>query len=41
MLILYKDERPKNQRETAVQLYSQASCLRSEIVAVITTIYPS
>ena len=41
MLILCKDEHPKNQKETAVWSCSQASRLRSRVVAVITTINPS
>jgi len=41
MLILYKDECPKNPRETTVQSCSQVQYLRSGIVAVIITIYPS
>ena len=41
MLILYKDRYPENLREISVQLCSQASYLRSRIVAVIITIYSS
>ena len=41
MLILCKDERSENQRETAVWSCSQASRSGSGIVAMITTINPS